>query len=125
MTLGFLKVQTGKSYFQSVLIAINPIPELGNLHDSVRQILNHQLPSGGSYFPHLSLFYGGDQELKDSLVRRLFDQGSAVPQESGHGDIVAGMSEVHIEEVWLVRSEGPPEAWEVLEKWKLGTGASN
>ncbi|KAG8734181.1 hypothetical protein FRC11_009837 [Ceratobasidium sp. 423] len=124
MTLRFLKVQTGKSYFQSVLIAINPSPELVNLHDSVRQTLNYPLPPGGSYFPHLSLFYGGDQELKDSLVRRLFDQGTAVPSEAGPGDIVVGISEIHIEEIWLVRSEGPPEAWEVVEKWKLGTSIS-
>ncbi|KAF8710855.1 Cyclic phosphodiesterase-like protein, partial [Rhizoctonia solani] len=125
MTLPFLNVRTGQSYFQSVLIAIDPTPELGNLHDSVRQALNHPLPPGGTYFPHLSLFYGGDQELKESLVRRLFDQGTAVPSESKSGDIVAGISEIHVEEIWLVRTEGPPEAWEVIEKWKLGTHISN
>ncbi|KAJ1309815.1 hypothetical protein OPQ81_006580 [Rhizoctonia solani] len=102
MILRFLKLQTGESYFQSVLIAIDPSPELGDLHDSVRQILNRPLPRGGSYFPHLSLFYGGDQELEVSLVRRLHDQGIVVPQEDGPGDIVAGISEIHVEDIWLV-----------------------
>ncbi|CUA74955.1 hypothetical protein RSOLAG22IIIB_01590 [Rhizoctonia solani] len=125
MILRFLKVQTGKSYFQSVLIAIEPNSALVNAHDSVRQALGCPLPPGGSYFPHLSLFYGDDQELKESLVRRLYEQGTAVPREGEAGDTVAGMSQIHVEEVWLVRSEGPPEAWEVLEKWKLGAGISN
>ncbi|CAE7106760.1 unnamed protein product [Rhizoctonia solani] len=125
LTLRFLKVQTGKSYFQSVLIAIESNPELTSLHDSVRQTLNYPLPPNGSYFPHLSLFYGGDQELKESLVRRLYEQGTAVSYEGKSGDEVAGISEIHVEEIWLLRSEGPPEAWEVLEKWKLGTGSSS
>ncbi|KAH7340830.1 RNA ligase/cyclic nucleotide phosphodiesterase [Rhizoctonia solani] len=125
MTLRFLKVQTGESYFQSVLIAIDPTPELVNLHDSVRQTLNYPLPPGASYFPHLSLFYGGDQELKESLVQRLHEQGTVVSREGEYGDTVAGISEIHIEEIWLVRSEGPPEVWEVVEKWRLGTSVSD
>ncbi|KAL5635629.1 hypothetical protein ACGC1H_004436 [Rhizoctonia solani] len=124
MTLRFLKVQTGQSYFQSVLIAIEPSSALLNTHDSVRQILDHPLPPNGSYFPHLSLFYGGDQELKQSLVQRLFDQGTAVSDKGEAGDAVARIAEIHVEEIWLVRSEGPPEAWEVLEKWKLGMSIS-
>ncbi|KDN51713.1 hypothetical protein RSAG8_00261, partial [Rhizoctonia solani AG-8 WAC10335] len=125
MTLRFLKVQAGKSYFQSVLIAIEPSSAVVNIHDSVRQTLGYPLPPDGSYFPHLSLFYGGDQELKESLVQRLYEQGTAVPHEGEAGDTVAGVSEIHVEEIWLVRSEGPPEAWKVLEKWKLGTSISN
>ncbi|CAE6414038.1 unnamed protein product [Rhizoctonia solani] len=125
MTLPFLDVRTGESYFQSVLIAIDPTPKLVDLHDSVRKALNYPLPPNGTYFPHLSLSYGGDKELKESLVRRLFDQGTAVPNDTKTGDIVAGISEIHVEEIWLVRSEGPPEAWEVTEKWKLGTNAPN
>jgi 2'-5' RNA ligase len=125
MTLHFLNVETGKTYFQSVLISIGLSPELENLHDSVRQSLEKPLPSGASYFPHLSLFYGGEQELKESLVRRLYEQRTAVPTEGKSGVKVAGLSEIHVEEIWLLRTEGPPEQWEVLEKWKLGGGRPN
>lgn len=121
MTLRFLDVETGKSYFQSVLIAVDLIPELGELHDSVRQTLEKPLPPGGSYFAHLSLFYGEDQSVKEALLRRLYEKGTAVKNEGNPGVTVAGLTEIHVREVWLVRSEGPPEEWEVLQKWALGT----
>ncbi|KAG8698735.1 hypothetical protein FRC09_007054 [Ceratobasidium sp. 395] len=124
MTLDFLKVQAGKTYFQSVLIAVSLSLELQFLHDSVRKALNRPLPDNSSYFPHLSLFYGGEsQEFKESLVRRLYEDGTAVPIEDDRGVAVAGLSKIHVGEVWLLRTEGPPEGWEVLEKWRLGGGS--
>ncbi|KAG9077191.1 hypothetical protein FS749_010952 [Ceratobasidium sp. UAMH 11750] len=121
MTLDFLKVQAGETYFQSVLIAIRPNPELQSLHDSVRESLGRPLPPDGSYFPHLSLFYGGDsQDFKELLVRKLYKDGTAVPTEANRGVTVAGISKIHVREVWLLRTEGPPQGWEVLEKWRLG-----
>ncbi|KAF8610184.1 LigT-like protein [Ceratobasidium sp. AG-I] len=121
LTLDCVNVQAGQTYFQSVLIAIGLSPELQALHDSVRQSLDKPLPAGVSFFPHLSLFYGGSsQEFKESLVRKLFEDGTAVHVDDGHGVTVAGLSKIHVNEVWLLRTEGPPEEWEVMEKWKLG-----
>ncbi|KAG9126587.1 hypothetical protein FRC07_002895 [Ceratobasidium sp. 392] len=121
ITLDFLRVQAGETYFQSVLIAVGLSPELQSLHDSVRKILNRPFPPSGSFFPHLSLFYGGDsQEFKQSLVRKLYEDGTAVPIEDNRGVAVAGVSKIHVREVWLLRTEGPPEGWEVLEKYRLG-----
>lgn len=121
LTLDCLDVQTGKTYFQSVLIAIGLSPELQALHDSVRQSLDKPLPAGASFFPHLSLFYGGSsQEFKESLVRELFEDGTAAHVDDDRGVVVAGLSKIHVKEVWLIRSEGLPEEWEVMEKWKLG-----
>lgn len=120
LTLDCLNVQTGETYFQSVLIAIGLSPELQALHDSIRQSLDKPLPPGASFFPHVSLFYGGSsQEYKQTLVQGLFDDGTAVRLD-GHGVAVAGVSKIHVNEVWLIRSEGPPEEWEIIEKWKLG-----
>jgi 2'-5' RNA ligase len=121
MTLDFLGVQAGKTYFQSVLIAIGLDPELQALHDSVRETLDKPLPPDTSYFPHLSLFYGGsNQEFKESLVRGLYNDGTAVQIEGNSTVAVAGLSAIHVDEVWLLRTEGPAEEWEILEKWKLG-----
>lgn len=122
MTLEFLDVRTGPTFTQSVLIAVKPNPELQNRHDSVRESLRVPLPPGDSYFPHLSLFYGGDQDRKESLVRRLYEQGSAVSvsHEAAGGVEVASLSKVQVGDIWLVRTEGPVEKWEIMEKWKLG-----
>ncbi|QRW00115.1 CPDase domain-containing protein [Ceratobasidium sp. AG-Ba] len=121
MALKCLQVQAGQTYFQSVLIAVDLSPELRSLHDSVRDALNRPLPSGSSYFPHFSLFYGGEtQEFKESLVQQLYQDGTAVAADGDTGVAVAGVSEIHVQEVWLLRTEGPPEEWEILGKWRLG-----
>ncbi|KAG8934423.1 hypothetical protein FRC01_003097 [Tulasnella sp. 417] len=128
----FQEVCTGKTYFQSVLI------ELEKREDSVLQALYNQVktftqknrgdpvssaiegtPSGTKpFYPHLSLYYGEPpMEVKEEIIDALAVEGAI----SISGPLTVGGVEggFHVSEIWVVRTEGPVEGWEVLQRVKL------
>ncbi|KIO17546.1 hypothetical protein M407DRAFT_170429, partial [Tulasnella calospora MUT 4182] len=128
----FQQICTGKTYFQSVLI------ELEKREDSVLQALYNQVKTfnqknrGNSipptiegmpistkpFYPHLSLYYGDpSMEVKEEIIEALAAEGAI----SISGPLTVGGVEggFHVSEIWVVRTEGPVEEWEVLKKVKL------
>lgn len=128
----FQQICTGNTYFQSVLI------ELEKREDSVLQALYNQLDgfnqkdqvdliqpmtegtlSGKKpFYPHLSLYYGDSpMEVKEEIIESLTTEGAV----SISGPLTVGGVEggFHASEIWIVRTEGPVEGWEVLKKVKL------
>lgn len=108
----FKAVQAGASYFQSVLIGIEPTPPLLALRDAV--VVAFQAHKQ-SYFPHLSLFYGElPSQGREAIVDKLREDDVFTATRTGVS--VQGIESVDISELWVVRTEGPVETWEVLEK---------
>jgi 2',3'-cyclic-nucleotide 3'-phosphodiesterase len=108
----FKSVQSGTSYFQSIRIAIEPTPALLSFHDAA--VVAFHAPKKG-YFPHLSLFYAElPSQGREAIIDMLKEEG--VFATSSTGINVQGVGSVEITELWIVRTEGPVETWEVLEK---------
>ncbi|KAG9051108.1 hypothetical protein FS837_011953 [Tulasnella sp. UAMH 9824] len=127
----FQQICTGKTYFQSVLI------ELEKREDSVLQALYDQVNTfnqknrGGNsvpptvqdmstkpFYPHLSLYYGDPpMEVKEEIIGALEVEGViSILGPPTVGGVEGGF---HVTEIWVVRTEGPVEQWEVLKKVKL------
>lgn len=97
-------VGTHGTYFQYVFAKVAPSEALSNLRHRVRQaVMPSESPD--DYFPHLSLVYGEDAEHRSAR------------------DIVAGLENsgderlvgFEVTSIQIVRCEGRPEDWQVLE----------
>lgn len=105
----FLPVTAGSSYFQSVLIPIEPSDNILECRNST--CLAQNVPSQ-PYFPHLSLFYGDStQEGRQEKIDWLYQEGIA--QATGS---VAGVQGFDVTELWVVKTEGRVEEWEIEKK---------
>jgi 2',3'-cyclic-nucleotide 3'-phosphodiesterase len=114
----FKVVQTGGTFYQSVLVAVHPSGELLELHRLTREALSVPASPETVYFPHLSLFYGDpSQEEKEAIAQALYDDGRAV-QTNGQVT-VGGVNHFEVSEAWVVRTEGLPADWKVLDKRQL------
>ncbi|KAF8511119.1 2',3'-cyclic-nucleotide 3'-phosphodiesterase, partial [Hysterangium stoloniferum] len=111
----FQDVCTGKTFFQSVFIAIQQSVQLSHLHEHVHKTLGVQPKT--PEFPHLSLYYGDNH--KQEIVQMLRENGTIQASTKG-GIAVAGVDEFLAEEVWVVECIGKPEDWVVKEKIYLG-----
>lgn len=110
--ISFLAPEKGSSFFQSVLIPLDPTPALIVFRDSVRQILGF---SSHFYFPHLSLFYGDrSAEEREAIVEDLKRDG--ITQIGSEGVSVAGIHSFEVAELWIVKTEGKVGDWKILEK---------
>jgi len=112
----FLPVAAGHTFFQSVLIPIPASAELLDLRVSTCDTLKVPFQP---YFPHLSLYYGDvSNEERETIIEELHKEG--ITQIGTDGNTrVAGIQGFKVEELWVVRCEGKPEEWEVLEKRAL------
>jgi len=134
----FNKVCTGKTFFQSVLIELQLTEgdELDRLHRQVvdRNRAAFEISSGGSgdktilnpslpYYPHISLFYGNpSMEVKEEIVKSLIARYVATLTGSDPPVAVAGVTSFEVVSIWIVRTDGPVEIWEVLKKVALDEG---
>ncbi|GAA5859014.1 hypothetical protein JCM8547_003968 [Rhodosporidiobolus lusitaniae] len=70
------------------------------------------------YFPHLSLIYGEDTEERSArgIIKGLEKEGTAKKVSEGEDErwSVAGVEEVSVTEVLVVRCDESPEEWKVL-----------
>ncbi|KAK4699729.1 2',3'-cyclic-nucleotide 3'-phosphodiesterase, partial [Phenoliferia sp. Uapishka_3] len=115
--LGTKTTPTQRNYFQYLFAVINPEnEELMKLRKAVREALltEEQLGVADDYFPHLSLMYGDDTESRN--VGRIIEglEKREVKRGRASGWEINGVEVVEVEEVLLVRCEGPPEDWEVI-----------
>jgi len=125
----FKRVCTGATFFQSVFIEL----ELG--HDSgVLQamydgafIRNQGLVKDGGkppYHPHLSLYYGTPSiEEKEAIVANLEKDG-VIDATSSPVEVAGVQGGFDVNEIWIVRCEGPVEGWEVLHRLRLDSEES-
>jgi len=109
----FLPIAAGHTFFQSVLIPIPASPELLDLRVSTCDALKVPFQP---YFPHFSLYYGDvSNEEREAIIAELHTDGTAQIGTDGNTR-VAGIQGFRVDELWVVRCEGRPEEWEVLEK---------
>lgn len=146
----FARVLTGDTYFLSIYIALAPSTELAQLRASLSQagaklVLEKSSSSSSPLlpaFPHLSLFYVGDEEAhvrvrllqemeREGVVRHSDDglsvalrcaESTADGGEGGGGGGGEGLLEgFTATQIWIVYCEGPVEEWKVLDKILLAT----
>lgn len=109
-------VQSGETFFQSVLITLEKTDDLCTLHDALRISLEYPLRDGESYFPHLSLYYGDvPMAHKERIVAELAYDG-IVQGTPGQDLKVGGRDGFEVSEIWVVRTEGNPNDWPVLDR---------
>ncbi|KDQ11708.1 hypothetical protein BOTBODRAFT_189691 [Botryobasidium botryosum FD-172 SS1] len=112
----FQPVAAGQTFFQSVLIPIPASPELLDLRVSACDALKVPFQP---YFPHLSLYYGDvSDEERETIIKELHADGTAQIGTDGNAS-VAGIQGFRVHELWVVKCEGKPEEWEVLEKREM------
>ncbi|WWC59876.1 uncharacterized protein I303_102438 [Kwoniella dejecticola CBS 10117] len=97
--------QKGDKYYQSVLSPVTPSKDLLGLRTAVEDAFNiKNLPT---YFPHLSLFYGGvSPERRDEIA-------AIANSKIGH------LGDLEVAEVAIVSCVGTAEKWEVIGSEKL------
>ncbi|KAF8463806.1 2',3'-cyclic-nucleotide 3'-phosphodiesterase [Gautieria morchelliformis] len=111
--LSFEQVRTGPTFYQSVFIAIQPSPQLSQLHQHVHESLRLQPKT--PEFPHLSIYYG--DEGKDEILQKLQEDG--IIHKVDGAIKVGDIREFLAMEVWVVYCVGKPEEWSVIGKVAL------
>lgn len=126
----FAEVKIGEHYFRSVYVAIKPTSDILSLYEEVHKMLGIEprLPA----FPHLSLCYIDDADAANGERQRFYEDlqvNGVIDTKSEDNDSIQlncgtrGKADLvdHFEahEVWVVRSEGPVEGWDVLRKIPL------
>lgn len=126
----FAAVEIGQHYFRSVYVAIRPTSDLLSLHEEVHKNLGVE-PRTPS-FPHLSLCYiddgdasngerenfYNDLETKKVMVRT--PEADRIELNCGFKGQEELLGHVDAHEIWVVRTEGPVEGWEILRRVSLG-----
>lgn len=128
--VAFKSVEIGDVYFRSVYVDIHNSPELSSLHQSIHNALTRleRVQPKSPCFPHMSIYYIDDSEKHERQIASdaLFSSGRAIKKQ----DTVAlkcsdsdaapdTLSGFDAEEIWVVKSEGSVEEWEVLKKIAL------
>lgn len=126
----FARVLTGDTYFLSIYVALAPSSELAQLRAALVPVAGPG-PAPPA-FPHLSLFYVGDEEAharvrllqeleREGVVKHSAD-GLSVALRCGGEDGGEGVLEGFTgTQIWIVDCEGPVEGWKVLDKILLAT----
>jgi len=130
----FKRLCTGNSYFQSVLVELELADGgvLDSVHKTILETNMEVLKNRGAsesdvnaryfpYYPHLSLHYGDvSAEKREEIVDDL-DQQGVIESVEGHPPVtVVGVEGgFQVTEIWIVKTEGPIEEWQVLEKVEL------
>jgi hypothetical protein len=132
----FARVLTGDVYFLSIYTALAPSSELAQLRAALAPVVG--TGPAPPAFPHLSLFYVGDEEAharvrllqeleREGVVRHSAD-GLSVALRCGGADGGEGEGEGEgvLEgftgtQIWIVDCEGPVEGWKILDKILLAT----
>lgn len=110
--LTYTDLDSHGTFFQYLFVAVDKSEQLAALRHRVRSALLPRLPAEvpSDYFPHLSLMYGVDNETR--RVQEIIE-GLQGKEEVRRG---AGF---RAESVLLVKCEGPPAEWQVLETVRL------
>ncbi|PVF98858.1 LigT-like protein, partial [Serendipita vermifera] len=117
----FQSLHIGSSYFVSVALALQPTDQLKEFQERIRQELSFKLnlqAPDKPFFPHISLFYGDVSMEKRKNVETAI-RGLAGPRLVEYGDSIMIDDYDHFipDEIWVVKTEGRAEEWEVLEKF--------
>lgn len=127
----FESIEIGNVYFRSVYVDIHTSPELSALHQHIQSAvkkLEGAEPRSPS-FPHMSIYYIDDSDKHERQIAAdaLFSSGRAIQNQdnitlmcSGAGTHPAvPLTGFDAEAIWIVKSEGPVEKWEMLKKITL------
>ncbi|EGN95560.1 hypothetical protein SERLA73DRAFT_154935 [Serpula lacrymans var. lacrymans S7.3] len=129
----FRALTVGGHYFRSVYLAIHPTSELVTLHEHICIALRNAMQSNVNHdgvqpkapmFPHMSLCYIADEdaEERERMAMALRHSGKIEETEGSvrlrceGGETLDGFNG---EDVWIVRCQGRPDEWEVLQKIHL------
>jgi len=110
------RVESGATFFQSVLAAVKQTEYLMALNADVRSALT---PAADvTFYPHLSLFYGDPpREKKDAIVQDLYVEG--VCEQKLDGVEVNGVESFEVTEIWVVDTSGKIGEWHVVGRESL------
>lgn len=130
----FRELSVGDHYFRSVYVKIELSSELEVLHEEVHRRLGVRPRT--PVFPHMSLVYITDEDaqgdgegrgegqrekyknvLEERGMVRDFEGNLALKVREEQGEWISGFE---IEEIWIVRCDGPVEGWVVEDKIVLG-----
>eukprot|EP01102_Stenamoeba_stenopodia_P010526 TRINITY_DN3181_c0_g1_i1.p1 TRINITY_DN3181_c0_g1~~TRINITY_DN3181_c0_g1_i1.p1 ORF type:complete len:706 (-),score=179.55 TRINITY_DN3181_c0_g1_i1:188-2305(-) len=119
--IAFEGVRKGKSYFQSVLLEVaskgnEQLFALRKAAEEIYSAIEEPGPNAPVYYPHLSLHYGEEEELKDLIFKSLETELSS--------EKLKGLSVFEATEIALVRTDNEVTEWYSLGSSPLG-GASN
>jgi 2',3'-cyclic-nucleotide 3'-phosphodiesterase len=125
-------VVASDTYFRSVIVKVEAKPELVALRDHVADYLLKEanIEAKSPMFPHLSIHYidEPDAHLREIIVKELYDYKRVVEWDQGiqlvsspnmDSSNISHLSQITIQEIWIVECEGPVEGWEVLDKMIL------
>lgn len=117
LRLGFKELFIGTDYFVSVAIALSPSGPLLEFRREIVEAVTRELGvpvPEKPFFPHISLHYGDiAAEDRERIASHIRTKGV----ESGNwaGLKIGGVVSNLPDELWVVKTEGPVESWEVLE----------
>jgi 2',3'-cyclic-nucleotide 3'-phosphodiesterase len=127
----FARALTGDHYFRSIYMALAPSLELAQLRAALALAPVVGPGPAPPAFPHLSLFYIGDEEAharvrllqeleREGVVRDSAD-GLSVALRCGDEDGAGVLEGFTGTQIWIVDCGGPVEGWKVLDKILLAT----
>ncbi|KAG8760722.1 hypothetical protein FRC14_002218 [Serendipita sp. 396] len=116
LRLAFKSLFVGTSYFISVALLLHPTPALVEFQRDIVRALSQELggePSDKPFLPHISLYYGNiSSEDRERIASAIRDKGLL---DNDAGLTIGGVSSNLPDELWVVKTEGPVESWEVIE----------
>ncbi|GAA6038432.1 hypothetical protein JCM8097_007648 [Rhodosporidiobolus ruineniae] len=117
LRLSFAQPDTRGTFFQFVFQHVEPGEALLHLRQAVRgEFMPEEAPKEDEYMPHLSLVYGETTETRtaEGIIREMQKDG-AVKRVEGQRWSVRGHEGFEVGEVRIVKCDGRPEEWEVLD----------
>ena len=95
------------------------------LHRGLRRAFGDDKdPSGESYFPHMSLVYGGlEMQQKQALIAGMQEKAEVKSLEApSHGakESVLGETQFETSEILIVKTAGKSDEWEIVARIPLG-----
>ncbi|KAG8969689.1 hypothetical protein FRC03_001561 [Tulasnella sp. 419] len=119
----FKRLTTGRTFFQSVLIEVDSPEKVDEEVNMLEYLSNSAYSWNGKtapYYPHLSLYYGEPPvEVKSQIVAELKADNTVTTNNDGTLDVGGLKNGFDVTEVWVVRTEGPVEGWEVVGRLSL------
>ncbi|KAG8835366.1 hypothetical protein FRC17_003849 [Serendipita sp. 399] len=118
LRLTFKSLFVGTSYFVSVALLLQPTAALVEFQKDIVNALSQELGIDSPdrpFLPHISLYYGDiSPEDRERIASAIRARG-VLDNETDAGLSIGGVNSNLPDELWVVKTEGPVESWEVIE----------